>query len=77
MMDGAHNRSGLNTLCQYIEKYFKDSEIVFLSSILRDKNADLFYRKLSSYSKEIILTHIDNKRMMDISRMERIARKYF
>ncbi|MCK9225440.1 MAG: bifunctional folylpolyglutamate synthase/dihydrofolate synthase [Candidatus Muirbacterium halophilum] len=77
MMDGAHNRAGLNTLCVYLENYFENKEIVFLSSILRDKNADLFYRKLSKYSKEIVLTHIDNKRMMDIKKMQRIAKKYF
>ncbi len=77
IMDGAHNQAGMKTLTDYIDRFFKGKKVIFLSSILRDKDGDYFFSQMARRGKRMILTGIDNKRMMAPSDMKEYAGKYF
>lgn len=60
ILDGAHNIAGINSLCKTLEKGFKQSEIVAIVSILKDKNYNMMIQMLEKYVDKIIFTSLSD-----------------
>ena len=55
LIDGAHNRSGTDALYDYLRKNWSKSSITVLCTILRDKDADHFYKYVGEVASNIII----------------------
>ncbi|MCQ2609376.1 MAG: hypothetical protein MJ151_01075, partial [Lachnospiraceae bacterium] len=75
ILDGGHNPQCIDAIVKELKRY-KDADIVYVVSIVKDKNADLMAKELSTVSKKFVLTHIDNKRGMEEKELEDIFLRY-
>lgn len=75
ILDGGHNPQCIDAIVHELKKY-NDKNIVFVVSIVKDKNVDLMAKELSSISKKFVLSHIDNKRGMEEEELKNIFLKY-
>lgn len=63
ILDGAHNRDGIDQLTKIIKKEYSSSEVTIITSILKDKEIDFMIGELKGISDCIILTSLsDNPR---------------
>jgi len=76
LFDGAHNRSGIDALYEYMRKNWQNNKVIVVCTILRDKDAKHFYSRIGKIADKIIITSIDNKRLMDIDFQRKVAEEY-
>ncbi|WP_138158796.1 bifunctional folylpolyglutamate synthase/dihydrofolate synthase [Peptoniphilus catoniae] len=76
LLDGAHNYDGIKNLAENL-KLFSYDKLYLISSILSDKEHKKMLEILSSYSNDIILLDLDNKRKTDMSILKEEAKNYF
>lgn len=60
VLDGAHNIAGMEELAKIIKKGYKKSDVIAITSILRDKNIEEMLEIENSFANTIILTSLDN-----------------
>lgn len=83
ILDGAHNPGGAKALSEAIANEFAFDGIILLTGLLKDKNADSFFKELGSQArikdsvKEIILTSPPSKRAQDTFVLKGIAKRNF
>ncbi len=54
LLDGAHNEEGMESLVKSLKEIFPEREMIFVTSILRDKNLEKMYAMISTLSKCIV-----------------------
>ncbi len=62
LLDGAHNRASLEKLVAFLGSQYRGRRLIFLVSILRDKEAALMVSDLCRLGAKIIFTASDNPR---------------
>lgn len=75
ILDGGHNPQCIDSVVKELKKY-SDKKIVFVVSVVKDKNVDMMAKLLSSVSKKFVLTHIDNKRALDEEDLKKAFLRY-
>mgnify|MGYP001190364316 FL=1 len=59
IIDGAHNREGIETLVETMERHYPDRKGTILFAALKDKETDKMIRELEKLGLEIVLTEFD------------------
>ena len=77
ILDGAHNKDSAAVLSENLLEVFPDREIVFIISVLRDKDNDAILEELAKASDYAVFTGINNKRGRDYNEMYNIGKDYF
>ena len=77
ILDGAHNKDSAAMLSENLREVFPDREIVFIISVLKDKDSDSVLGELAKASDYAVFTGINNKRGRDYSEMYKIGKPYF
>jgi len=78
IIDGAHNISGAKSLREFIEENFKDKKITLITAMKKGKQAEEYYKEISSLFSKIIITKIDNEYIVgeDLKEIKTIIKKY-
>ncbi|MCU0105055.1 bifunctional folylpolyglutamate synthase/dihydrofolate synthase [Acholeplasma vituli] len=67
ILDGAHNRHGIEALCKSIESMYPNRHIHSLFCAMSDKETEIMLNRVSSISDSVTLTHFDYKRTAELS----------
>lgn len=70
--DGAHNEAGVKLLLESIDVYFKNRNVIFVTSIFRDKDYKKILEIMANKSKMIIGFETDNARSLKCDEMGNI-----
>ncbi|WP_058485813.1 bifunctional folylpolyglutamate synthase/dihydrofolate synthase [Defluviitalea phaphyphila] len=76
LLDGAHNKEGIEALVRTFDQYFPNKEINLLIGVLKDKPYELMLDKLLPYVKNIIITEPKSPRKLAVDELEKIVKKY-
>ncbi|MCK4268231.1 MAG: bifunctional folylpolyglutamate synthase/dihydrofolate synthase, partial [Actinomycetia bacterium] len=74
LLDGAHNPAGVERFLQFLNSEYDDRRLVFLISILKDKEASAMVESICRINAEIIFTASDNTRVSDPIVLAKIAK---
>ena len=77
ILDGAHNEDAAKALSTNIKKLFDKNEVVFIISILKDKDPGSILKNLNKCSDTAIFTGIDNVRGLSSDEMYKVGENYF
>ena len=77
ILDGAHNKESAEVLSENLQEVFPDKDIVFIISILKDKDYDTVLTELSNASDYAVFTGIENERGQDFNDMYNKGKAYF
>ena len=77
ILDGAHNKDSAAVLSENLREIFPDREIVFIISVLKDKDNEAILKELARASDYAVFTGINNKRGRNYEEMYNIGRDYF
>lgn len=58
VLDGAHNRDGIDELSKIIKKEYAPCDVTIITSILKDKEVNFMIKELKQISNKIILTSL-------------------
>ncbi len=72
LFDGAHNVSGANALCEYLDEFVRNP-IVLIFGAMRDKNLSRIAAILFPKAEKLILTKADNPRSMETSELRQFV----
>ncbi|WP_129600061.1 bifunctional folylpolyglutamate synthase/dihydrofolate synthase [Anaerophilus nitritogenes] len=75
LIDGAHNISGMNSLKQGIEKFFKGKNIILGIGILEDKDEKMLDLIVPLASK-VVVTKPNNPRALQVEKLAKKIEKY-
>ena len=75
VLDAAHNTSAALSLIKAI-KELEENKIVFLLSMLSDKNHEEFISVLSGVAEKVVITAIPNERAANTKRLFDISKKH-
>ncbi len=64
-LDGAHNEQGARILCQAVEEYLENKEIILVTGMLQDKEVAKMVEHFSGMATKVITTTPDGPRAMD------------
>lgn len=67
ILDGAHNRHGIEALCSSIESMYPNRKIHSLFCAMADKETEIMLNRVSGISDSVTLTHFDYKRTAELS----------
>jgi dihydrofolate synthase/folylpolyglutamate synthase len=70
-VDGAHNQAGIKALTKTVIGLFPNKKLVFLVSILKDKQVDKMLNTLKKVAYQIIFTEVPSSRKQDISKLKK------
>lgn len=62
--DGAHNVAGVRALLDSIEVYFKDKNVIFVTSVFKDKDYNRMFEMMASRTKMVIYFDTANPRSL-------------
>ncbi len=62
LLDGAHNEEGMGSLVKSLKEIYPDRKIIFITSILRDKNLEKMYELIASLAKCIVFCQNSSER---------------
>lgn len=77
IVDGAHNQQSAKMLSLALKTIFPEKKIIFLVTIMKDKDAHCIMRELGKVSDIIILTRLGLAREYDIKKLMKISKIYF
>ena len=77
ILDGAHNKDSAAVLAENLREIFPDRELVFIISILRDKDNDSVLEELGKASDYAVFTGINNNRGQNYDEMYNRGKSYF
>ena len=77
ILDGAHNKDSAAVLSENLREIFPDRELVFIISILRDKDNDSVLEELGKASDYAVFTGINNNRGQNYDEMYNRGKSYF
>jgi len=67
ILDGAHNRHGIQALVNSVDKMYPNRPIHSLFCAMADKETSLMLQMISSISSSVTVTHFDYKRVAELS----------
>ncbi len=76
IIDGAHNEEGIGILVKNLKKIYAGKKIIFVLSILRDKNLESMIRSISEVSDKLIISKNKSKRAAEIEEQVAFAEKF-
>jgi len=77
ILDGAHNPSAIQALCDTLKKEYPNRKIIFVVSINRDKDANKMLEIMSSVAHKIVcLSNESNSRLLSTRELVDIAKKH-
>lgn len=76
ILDGAHNSGGADVLAHTLSSYYKNSKIVLVIGILKDKEVDAIINRVCPLADTIIVTRPDNPRALDPADLLKKVLKY-
>ncbi len=74
LLDGAHNPAGIERFLQFLKSEYDDRRLVFLISILKDKEASAMVESICRIDADIIFTTSDSPRASGSIELAKIAR---
>lgn len=77
VLDGAHNKASAAVLAENLEILFQKDEILFIVSVLKDKDVSEIVKELGRVSDDVIFTGIDNERGFRADEMFDFGKNYF
>ncbi|MCP1223785.1 folylpolyglutamate synthase/dihydrofolate synthase family protein [Sebaldella sp. S0638] len=77
ILDGAHNKDSAAVLSENLAEVFPDRELVFIISILKDKDNDSVLEELAKASDYAVFTGINNNRGQNSEEMYNRGKDYF
>lgn len=77
ILDGAHNKASAKALAENLKFLFQKDEILFIISILKDKDISEIIKELVKVSDNAIFTGIDNERGLSFDEMYDLGEIYF
>lgn len=76
LVDGAHNKDGIDSLHSALLKYFRSREIIFIIGMLKDKDYGYAIRKLMPMAYHVVATEPLNKRALTADAMAEVLKPY-
>lgn len=76
LIDGAHNKEGIDSLQAALAKYFKGKKIIFVIGMLKDKDYKHATEKLMPMAHAVVATQPVSGRMLKASDMSEEVRPY-
>lgn len=76
VLDGAHNVSGVESLCSTLNKYFSKRNIVLVLGMLADKERKKIVEKLVPISKKVVVTKPNSPRAQSWQQIAHWAREF-
>ena len=76
LADGAHNREGLQSLADALDKYFPDNKKVLLIGMLKDKEYRFAAEIFASRFEYVITTEADSVRKLGAEEFSEVFREY-
>jgi len=76
VLDGAHNVSGVESLCSTLNKYFSKRNIVLVLGMLADKERKKIVEKLVPISKKVVVTKPNSHRSQSWQQIAHWAREF-
>lgn len=76
VLDGAHNKDGIEKLVHSVEKYFKYQEIILILGILGDKAVDEMVKTIVPKAKKVITVTPHNERGENGEELLALVKKY-
>ncbi|HEB12102.1 MAG TPA: hypothetical protein ENI11_00290 [Actinobacteria bacterium] len=73
LLDGAHNRAGIERLVSFLRSQYQGRRLIFLVSILRDKEAPGMVADLCHLGNKIIFTSSKNPRCYEPDELKELA----
>lgn len=64
VIDGAHNRQGVEVLKRNLERYFSGRKVVFIMGVLRDKSYLEMIREVLPLARSFVTITVDNERAL-------------
>ena len=77
ILDGAHNKDSAAVLSENLREVFPDRELIYIISILRDKDNDSILEELAKASDYAVFTGINNNRGQSCDEMYNKGKNYF
>ena len=77
ILDGAHNKDSAAVLSENLREVFPDKELVYIISILRDKDNESILEELAKASDYAVFTGINTNRGQSCDEMYNKGKKYF
>ena len=77
ILDGAHNKDSAAVLSENLKEIFPDRDIVFIISILKDKDNVPILEELAKASDYAVFTGVDNERGQNFHEMYNTGKEYF
>lgn len=69
IFDGAHNRDGIDALCNNMSKFMGDKKITVVMGMLGDKDYQYCVRQISSMAENMIFVPVDSHRSADVNKL--------
>ena len=76
VLEGAHNRDGIQALVRNLEIYFPDEKVYFILGMMKDKDYHQMIRLLVPKAKGYLLLCPDEKRGLDNQKIAQVIRQY-
>lgn len=64
VIDGAHNRQGVEVLKGNLKRYFEGRKVIFIMGVLKDKNYTEMVREVLPLAKSFVTITVDNERAL-------------
>ena len=77
ILDGAHNKDSAAVLSESLREVFPNKELVYIISILRDKDNESILEELAKASDYAVFTGINNNRGQNYDEMYNRGKSYF
>lgn len=76
LVDGAHNRAGIETLAQYLKTDHSHQKIHFLIGCLKDKNWEGMFAPLKDLGERFICVNVPSTRGLSAAALEAVFKNY-
>jgi len=69
ILDGAHNKNGIDRLLESLEAYHQDQPLTIVFGVMADKDSEAMQARLEARAARMIFTHVDHPRALDANEM--------
>ena len=69
IIDGAHNKAGIDTLCKSMRHFFSDKKIIALTAMMADKQWQESLLEIERIADEVVATKASNPRSLEAARI--------
>ena len=76
LLDIAHNPAAVKEMAKSIQKLFSYTRVIVIFGIMKDKQSDEIFKKLTSFADHFILVRPNQERSENPTRLKEILKKY-